>query len=191
MGKIIISQNISLDGVVQIPAGDEGLDHGDWTSRISPGDREQWAGILSAEAMAVEALLLGRRTDAWFAERWLSRSGPWADRLNSMPRYIVSSTLDEPRWPGSTVLRGDLDKEVPQLRHELTGDIVVYGSTQLARALLEHDLADELRLIVFPTVLGTGQRLLPEAGASKAMRRTGVRPVGDSLALLTYERARS
>ena len=189
MGKIVISQNISLDGVVQDPTGDEGLGHGNWTAQISPADREQWAQILSDEAMTAEALLLGRRSDAWFAGRWLSRRDPWADRLNSMPKYIVSSTLDEPRWPNSTVLSGDLAKEVPQLRQELTGDIVVYGSTQLARALLEQDLADELRLIVYPMVLGTGQRLLPEAGTSKPMRRAGVRPVGDSLALLTYERA--
>lgn len=189
MGKIIITQNITLDGVVQAEAGDQG--QGNWTAQISPGDREQWAQILTAEAMAVEAILLGRHSDAWFAGRWLSRSDPWADRLNSMPKYIVSSTLTEPRWSNSTVLSGDIGKEVPRLRDELAGDIVVYGSIQLARALLERDLADELRLIVYPVVLGTGQRLLPEAGASKPMRRTAVRPVGDSLALLTYERARS
>ena len=190
MGKIVISQNISLDGVVQDPTGDEGLGHGNWTAQISPADREQWAQILSDEAMTAEALLLGRRSDAWFAGRWLSRRDPWADRLNSMPKYIVSSTLQDPAWNNSTILKGDAVDEISKLKQKLDGDIVVYASFQLVRTLIEHDLVDELRLMVYPVVLGAGERLFGETSDKKPMRLTGNRTAGDGLAFLTYERAR-
>jgi dihydrofolate reductase len=187
MGKIIISENVSLDGVVQDPTGEEGLNRGGWSGQIGPEDREAWAKVLLDEAVGTDALLLGRRSDEWFAERWLSRSGEWADRLNSLPKYVVSATLDEPRWSNATVLRGDVVIEVSKLKHELDGDIVVYASTQLVQALLEHDLVDEVRLMVYPVVLGAGRRLFGETSDKKSMRLVRIRAVGDSLALLTYE----
>ena len=188
MGKIIVSENVSLDGVVQDPTGEEGFRRGGWTGRIGSQDREAWAKVLLDEALGTEALLLGRRSDEWFAARWLPRSGEWADRLNSMPKYVVSSTLHEPRWSNSTVLTGDVVSEVSKLKQELDGDIVVYGSYQLGRTLIEHDLVDELRLFVFPVVIGTGERLFGETTGTKPFRLAGSRKVGDGLALLSYER---
>ena len=154
MGKIIISENVSLDGVVQDPTGEEGFRHGGWVGRVGDQGREEAAKVLLDEALGTEALLLGRRSDEWFAARWLSRSGAWADRLNSLPKYVVSSTLQEPKWSNSTILKGDVVSEVSKLKQELDGDIVVYASYQLGRTLIEHDLVDELRLFVFPVVLG-------------------------------------
>jgi len=159
MGKIIISENASLDGVIQDPTGEEGFSFGGWFNQIGDNDREGWAKAGFDEALGAEAFLLGRRTEQWLAARWLSRSGEWADRLNSLPKYVVSSTLEEPRWTNSTVLKGDVVKEVSKLRQELAGDIVVAGSIQLAHTLIEHNLADELRLMIFPVVLGAGERL--------------------------------
>ena len=158
MGKIIISENASLDGVIQDPTGEEGFSFGGWFNQIGDNDREGWAKAGFDEALGAEAFLLGRRTEQWLAARWLSRSGEWADRLNSLPKYVVSSTLEEPRWTNSTVLKGDVVKEVSKLRQELAGDIVVAGSIQLAHTLIEHNLADELRLMIFPVVLGAGER---------------------------------
>ncbi|MGH3151008.1 MAG: dihydrofolate reductase family protein [Streptosporangiaceae bacterium] len=190
MGKIIVTENVSLDGVVEDPTGEEGFKHGGWGVQLSGKDREQWAKVLLDEALGTEALLLGRRSDEWFAARWLSRTGAWADRLNSMPKYVVSSTLEEPRWSNSTILRGDVTTEVSKLKQELDGDIVLYASTRLARTLIEHDLADELRLMVFPVMLGTGERLFGETSDAKLLRLAGSRTVGDSLAFLTYELVR-
>jgi dihydrofolate reductase len=133
------------------------------------------------------ALLLGRRSLEWFAARWSSRPGEWADRLNSLPKYVVSSTLIDPHWNNSTVLKGDVVKEVAKLKQELRGDIVVYASYQLGRNLIEHDLVDELRLFVFPVLLGAGERLFGETSDKKAMRLVSTRTIGDGLALLTYE----
>lgn len=188
MGKLVISENVSLDGVVEDPTGDEGFTRGGWTSRITDTDRAEWSRVLTDEALHAEALLLGRRSDEWFAERWLSRSGEWADRLNSMPKYVVSSTLEEPRWGNATVLAGHMVNEVSKLKEQLDGEIVVYGSTRLVPALIEHDLADELRLIVYPIVLGTGQRLFTATSDVKPLRLIRVQTVGDSLASLTYQR---
>jgi dihydrofolate reductase len=188
MGRIVISQNVSLDGVVQDPTGEEGFSFGGWAGQIGDRDRAEWAGVLLDEALATQALLLGRRSDEWFAARWLSRTGQWADRLNSMPKYVVSTTLEEPRWTNATVLRGDVVTEVLKLKHELDGDIVVYASTRLAHALLEHDLVDELRLIIYPVVVGSGERLFAETSGGKPMRLVRAQTVGDSLALLSYER---
>jgi dihydrofolate reductase len=186
MGKLIISENISLDGVIQDPTGEEGCSRGGWFSLIGDRDREAWARLELDEALGSEALLLGRRSDEWFATRWASRTGQWADRLNSMPKYVVSSTLEDPRWNNSTVLKGDVVTEVSELKHKINGDIVVYGSGQLAHTLIEHDLADELRLTIYPFVLGAGQRLFGETSDTKPMRLTGTRTIGDSLAFLTY-----
>ena len=186
MGKIVISTNVSLDGVVQDPDGAEGFRLGGWFGQFGGNDLEEWAKVELEEALGTEALLLGRRTDEWFATRWASRSGEWADRLNSLPKYVVSSTLQEPRWAPSTVLRGDVAGQVSKLKQELEGDILVYASYQLGRALIEHDLADELRLVVFPVVLGAGQRLFAETSDKKPVRLIDTRTIGDGLAFLTY-----
>ena len=195
MGKIIVSENITLDGVIQDPTGDEGLRHGGWFGQTTDRDREQWAKLQLAEALDTEALLLGRRSDEWFAERWLSRSGEWADRLNSMPKYVVSATVREPRWSSSAadkggVLSGDVASEVSKLKQEIAGDIVVYASIRLVHTLLEHDLVDELRLTVYPVVAGGGERLFGQTSGGKALRLAGSQPIGDSLVLLSYERVR-
>ena len=187
MGKIVISENASLDGVVQDPTGEEGFSFGGWFGQIGDKDREGWAQAGLDEALGAEAFLLGRRTEQWLAARWLSRSGEWADRLNGLPKYVVSSTLEEPKWTNSTVLKGDVVKEVSALKQELAGDIIVAGSIQLARTLIEHNLADEVRLMIFPVVLGAGERLFDETKDRKPMRLVHARTVGHNLALLTYE----
>ena len=187
MGKIVISENVSLDGVVQDPTGDEGFRHGGWFGQIGDKDREAWAKVEFDEALRTEALLLGRRSDEWFAARWASRSGEWADRLNSLPKYVVSSTLEDPEWDNSTVLKGDAVTQVSKLKHELGGDIVVYASFQLVHTLSQHDLVDEMRLMIYPFVLGEGERLFKETRDKKPMRLVEARTVGDSLAFLTYE----
>ena len=190
MGKIVISTNVSLDGVVQDPDGGEGFRLGGWFGQFGGKDLEEWAKIELDEARGTEALLLGRRSDEWFAERWSSRSGEWADRLNSLPKYVVSSTLEHPRWSNATVLKGDVVSEVSNLKQELDGDIVVYASYQLGRALIDHDLVDELRLVVFPVVLGSGERLFGETSDKKPMRLVDTTTIGDDLAFLTYELVR-
>jgi dihydrofolate reductase len=186
MGKLIVSENMSLDGVVQDPTGDEGFEYGGWFGQVSDEDRAEWAQLELEEALRAEALLLGRHSDAWFAARWLPRSGEWADLLNSMPKYVVSSTLDKPRWSNSTVLRGDVVDEVSRLKQAVSGDIVVYGSVQLVHSLFESDLVDELRLMVFPIVLGAGVRLFSDIGASRALRLVEVRQVGSDITFLIY-----
>jgi dihydrofolate reductase len=187
MGKIIISTNVSLDGVVQDPDGEEGFRLGGWFGQYGGKDVEEWGKIEYAEALRTGALLLGRRSDEWFGARWASRPGEWADRLNSLPKYVVSSTLDEPRWTNVTVLKGNVVEEVTRLKKELDGDIVVYASYQLGRALIEHDLVDELRLFVFPVVLGAGERLFGETSDKKPIRLVDSRIVGNGLVFLTYE----
>jgi dihydrofolate reductase len=190
MGKIVISENVSLDGVVQDPTGDEGFRHGGWFGQIGDNDREAWAKVELDEALRTEALLLGRRSYEWFAARWPSRSGAWADRLNSLPKYVVSSTLVDPGWNNTTVLTGEVVDRVSKLKQELDGEIVVYASRQLVRTLMEHDLVDELRLMVYPVVLGAGERLFGETSNKKPMRLLDTRTVGDGLAYLTYELVR-
>ena len=189
MGKLVISTNVSLDGVVQDPDGKEGFRLGGWFAQFGGKDLDEWGKISYAEALRTEALLLGRRSDEWFAARWASRPGEWADRLNSLPKYVVSSTLEDPKWTNATVLKGEVVDEVSRLKREIDGDIVVYASYQLGRTLIEHDLVDELRLFVFPVVLGGGERLFGETSGSKPMRLIHARTVGDSLAFLTYQPA--
>ena len=187
MGKIVISTNVSFDGIVQDPDGLEGFRLGGWFSQFGGKDLEEWAKVEYEEALGTEALLLGRRSDEWFAARWLSKSGEWADRLNGLPKYVVSSTLQEPKWSNSTILTGDVVSEVSKLKQELAGDIVVYASYQLGRTLIEHDLVDELRLFVYPVVLGAGQRLFGETSDKKPLRLVDTKTVGDGLVFLTYE----
>jgi dihydrofolate reductase len=191
MGKIVITTNASLDGVVQDPDGEEGFRLGGWFGQFGGKDLEQWAEVETDEALRAEALLLGRRSEEWFATRWASRTGEWADRLNSMPKYVVSSTLTEPRWRNSTVLKGDVVDEVSKLKQEIAGEILVYASYQLERALIEHDLVDELRLVVFPVVLGAGERLFGPTGDKKPMRLVSAQTIGDGLAFLTYQPVRN
>jgi dihydrofolate reductase len=189
MGRIVISENVSLDGVIEDPAGDEGFRHGGWVGRIT--DREEVAKVTLDEALATEAFLLGRRSYEWLAARWPSRSGELADRLNSLPKYVVSSTLDEPEWNNSTVVKGDVVNEVSKLKQQLDGDIVVAGSFQLLRTLLEHDLVDELRLKIFPVVLGAGARLFGETSDKKPLRLVDAGTLDDGVAWLTYELQRT
>jgi dihydrofolate reductase len=191
MGKIVITTNASLDGVVQDPDGEEGFRLGGWFGQFGGKDLEQWAEVETDEALRAEALLLGRRSEEWFATRWASRTGEWADRLNSMPKYVVSSTLTEPMWRNSTVLKGDVVDEVSKLKQEIAGEILVYASYQLERALIEHDLVDELRLVVFPVVLGAGERLFGPTGDKKPMRLVSAQTIGDGLAFLTYQPVRN
>jgi dihydrofolate reductase len=185
MGRIVVSDNVSLDGVVQDPAGDEGFRVGGWVGLIK--DRPELTKLALDEALGTEALLLGRRSYEWFAARWPSRSGELADKLNSLPKYVVSSTLEHPDWNNSTVLKGDVLSEASKLKHELEGEIVVPASFQLVRTLLEHDLVDELRLKVFPVVLGAGERLFGETSDKKAMRLVDTQTVEGDIVFLTYE----
>ena len=187
MGKIVISTNVSMDGVVQDPDGQEDFRHGGWFGEYGGKDLEPWGKIMHDEALNTEALLLGRRTDEFFGSRWNDRTGDWADRLNSLPKYVVSSTIVEPIWANSTVLKGDVLDQVAKLRTDLDGDIVVYASYQLGQMLIEHDLVDELRLFVFPVVLGSGERLFGETTDKKPMRLVSTRTIGDGLVFLTYE----
>src|SRR5438552_17521980 len=186
MGRIVVSENVSLDGVVQDPAGDEGFSRGGWVGLIAA--REDVAKIALNEAVRAEAFLLGRRSYEWLAARWPSRSGDLADRLNSLPKYVVSSTLEDPDWNNSTVLKGDAVNEVSKLKQGLNGEIVVAGSFQLLRTLIEHDLVDELRLKIFPVVLGAGKRLFTETSDKKQMRLVHSQTLDDGVAYLTYER---
>src|SRR5215831_15032528 len=174
MGKIVISENVTLDGVVQDPAGDEGVRVGGWVGLIK--DRPELNKLALDEALGAEALLLGRRTYEWLAARWPSRSGELADRLNSLPKYVVSSTLEDPDWNNSTVLEGDAVDAVTKLKQELHGNIVVPGSFQLLRTLMEHDLVDELRLKIFPVVLGAGERLFGATSNQKPCASSAARP---------------
>ena len=191
MGKIVISTNASIDGVVQDPDGKEGFRLGGWFLQSGGDDLTEWGKVEFEEALETEALLLGRRSDEWFATRWASRTDEWANRLNSLPKYVVSSTLEEPKWTNATVLAGDIVTEVSKLKRELTGDIVVYASYQLGRTLMEHDLVDELRLFVYPVVLGAGERLFGETSDKKPMRLVRAQSVGDGLVFFTYERVRN
>ena len=191
MGKIVISTNTSIDGVVQDPDGEEGFRLGGWFFQAGGDDLKAWGKVEFEEALGTEALLLGRRSDEWFAARWASRTDEWANRLNSIPKYVVSSTLEEPKWTNATVLKGHIVSEVSKLKQELSGDIVVYASYQLGRTLMEHDLVDELRLFVYPVVLGAGERLFGETSDKRPMRLVRAQTIGDGLAFLTYERVRN
>ena len=187
MGRIVVTEFVSLDGVMEAPGGGEDFEHGGWTFEIERGDEGDRFKL--DETMSSEALLLGRRTYEGFAEAWPSREGEFADKFNTMPKYVVSSTLQEPAWTNSTVLKGDLGEEVARAREQHDGDIVVHGSAQLVQALLERDLVDELRLMVFPVVLGSGKRLFGTSG-KKPMRLADSKIVGDGVAILIYQPAK-
>ncbi len=184
MGRIVLTEFVSLDGVMEAPGGGEGFEHAGWTfevNRGAEGDR-----FKLDEALKAEALLLGRVTYEGFAAAWPSMEGEFADKFNGMPKYVVSSTLAEPTWNNSTVLKGDVVEEVSKLRERLDGEIVVNGSARLAQTLIEHDLVDELRLMLFPVVLGSGRRLFGETSDKKRLRLTDSKMVGEGVAILSY-----
>jgi dihydrofolate reductase len=191
MGKIVVTTNLSLDGIVQDPDGQEGFKHGGWFGQFGGQDLEGWAKVATEEALQSEAILLGRHSDEWFATRWLDRTGEWADRLNSLPKYIVSSTLGEPKWSNSTVLKDDVVKEAIKLKQKIDGDILVYASATLVRTLIEHGLVDEFRLVIFPVLLGTGERLFGETDDKTPVRLIRAQTIGNGLPFLTYEVVRT
>jgi dihydrofolate reductase len=187
MAKIIVTEFVSLDGVMEGPAGDDGFVRGAWsfeTSRGEGGDQ-----FKMDETMEADALLLGRRTYQGFAAAWPSREGEFADKFNSMPKYVVSSTIDSPDWTNTTVLGGDAVGAVSKLRAEHDGRIVVHGRAQLVHTLVEHDLVDEIRLMIFPVVLGTGKRVFGETSDTKRFRLANSKTVGDGVAILVYVRS--
>jgi dihydrofolate reductase len=186
VGRIVVTEFVSVDGVMEDPGGVEGFEHGGWAFETVRGEGEQFK---LEEARDSDALLLGRVTYQGFAEAWPSRDGEFADKFNSMPKYVVSSTLHAPEWNNSTVLGGDVVQEVSKLRQETDGNIVVHGSGQLAQTLVEHDLVDELRLMVFPVVLGAGKRLFGDTSAKKRLRLTDSKTVGDGVTILIYQPA--
>ena len=188
MGRIVVTEFVSLDGVMEDPGGSENFEHGGWSFAFNRG--EEGDKFKLDETMASTALLLGRKTYEGFADAWPSRDGEFADKFNNMQKYVVSSTLENPDWNNSTVLKGDVLKEVAKVRDEQDGDIVVHGSAQLAQTLLENDLVDELRLMVFPVVLGSGKRLFGESGDKKTLQLADSKVVGDGVAILTYRPAR-
>jgi dihydrofolate reductase len=191
MGKLVVTTNVSLDGVVQDPDGQEGFRLGGWFGQFGGKDLEGWTKVETDEAMQAEAMLLGRKSDEWFAARWRDRTGEWADRLNSLPKYVVSSTLSEPKWSNSTLLQGEVVKEVSKLKEEIGGEILIYASYQLVQTLIEHGLVDEFRLVIFPVVLGAGMRLFGESSDKTPLRLVRTQTIGEGLSLLTYEVVRA
>ena len=188
MGRIVVTEFISLDGVIEDPGGSEDFKHGGWSFEFSRGDEGDQ--FKADETFGADAMLLGRVTYEAFAESWPGRSGEFADRFNNMPKYVVSSTLQEPGWTNSTVLDGDLGEAVAKLKQEHDGDIVVHGSGRLVQALLDQELVDELRLMVFPVVLGSGKRLWGEMGDKKTFTLTDSKTVGDGVEILVYQPAK-
>ena len=187
MGRIVVTEFVSLDGVMEDPGGSENFAQGGWSFKISRGDEGDKFKL--DETFASEALLLGRVTYEGFAEAWPSRDGEFADKFNNMPKYVVSSTLDQPEWNNSTVLKGDLVEEVGSLKQKYHGDIVVHGSARLVQALIEHDLVDELRLMVYPVVLGSGKRLFGDTSDGKPLQLVESKVVGDGVSILIYRPA--
>jgi len=187
MGRIVVTEFISLDGVVEDPGGSEDFKHGGWSFEFSRGDEGDKFKL--DEALQADALLLGRVTYEGFAEAWPQRGGEFADKFNEMPKYVVSSTLSEPEWNNSTVLEGDLGQAVDELRRKHDADIIVHGSAQLVQELLERDLVDELRLMVFPVVLGAGKRLFGETSDKKRLRMVDSKSVGDGVSIMIFQPA--
>jgi dihydrofolate reductase len=184
MGRIVVTEFVSLDGVIEDPGGSESFKHGGWAFEFARGAEGDQFKV--DETMDSAALLLGRVTYEGFADSWPSRDGEFADKFNAMPKYVVSSTLGEPEWNNSTVLEGDLAAAVTKLREQSDGDVVVHGSAQLVQALIAHDLVDELRLMVFPVVLGSGKRLFGD-GEKKALKLVDSKAVGDGVMILIYQ----
>jgi dihydrofolate reductase len=186
MGKIVVTEFVSLDGVMEDPGGSESFERGGWAFEFSRGDEGDKFKL--DETMGSDALLLGRVTYEGFAAAWPAREGEFADKFNSMPKYVVSSTLSDPEWTNTTVLSGELAEDVGRIRDAHDGDVVVHGSGTLTRDLLDRDLVDELRLMVFPVVLGGGKRLFGETSGKKPLVLAESSVVGDGVAILVYTR---
>lgn len=184
MGRIVVTEFVSLDGVMEDPGGAEGFKHGGWAFLFNRGDDSEKFKL--EETLQSDALLLGRRTYEEFAKAWPTREGEFADKFNAMPKYVYSSTLTDPQWTHTTQIDGDLRDIVEKLRREHERDVVVHGSARLAQALLEDDLIDELRLMVFPIVLGGGKRLFGETSDKRTLRLVHSQAVGDGIVILTY-----
>ena len=192
MGKLVVTEFITLDGVIEDPGGGETFDRGGWAFQFERG--EEGDKFKLDETLDAEALLLGRVTYEGFAAAWPSMTDEvgFADKMNTMPKYVVSSTLHDLTWNNSTRVEGDVAEEVAKLKEHVGGDLLVAGSATLVRTLVDRDLVDELRLMVFPTVLGAGKRLFGDSASTKAFRLAESRPVGDDgVVILTYEPATS
>jgi dihydrofolate reductase len=187
MGRIVVTEFVSIDGVMEDPGGSENFKHGGWSFKFDRGDEGNQ--FKADETMGAAAMLLGRKTYEGFAEAWPSREGEFADKFNSMPKYVVSSTLSDPEWTNTTVLDGDVPEAVAHVRDEVDGDVIVHGSAQLVHALLENDLVDELRLMIFPVVLGSGKRVYGETSDMRTLRLADSKAVGDGVLLVVYQRA--
>jgi dihydrofolate reductase len=186
MGRIVVTEFVSLDGVMEAPGGED-FKYKGWSFAFDRG--EEGNKFKLDETFDSEALLLGRVTYEGFAAAWPSRDGEFADKFNSMPKYVVSSTLENPEWNNTTVLKGDAVSEASRLKQELDGDIYVHGSCQLVQTLIENDLVDELHLMVFPVILGTGKRVFGETSDKKSLRLADSKTVGEGVAILVYQPA--
>jgi len=189
VGRIVVTEFVSLDGVMEDPGGAEGYEHGGWSFQVSRGDEGDKFKL--DELVDAEAQLLGRVTYEGFAKAWpsITDEAGFAEKMNSMPKYVVSSTLTNPEWQNTTVLSGDVAEEVSKLKQEVDGNILVAGSARLVQALIDHDLVDELRLMVYPVVLGSGKRLFATTSDKKALRLADSKVVGDGVQILVYESA--
>ena len=189
MGKIVVTEFVSADGVIEDPGGAEDYEHGGWSFQIDRG--EEGNQFKLDETMATDALLLGRVTYQGFADAWPSREGEFADKFNSMPKYVVSTTLDDPEWNNTTVISSDVAAQIGKLKDQFANDVVVHGSAQLVNTLKEHDLVDEYRLMVFPIVLGKGKRLFTDGGDLTPLRLSEAKQVGPAgVIVLTYQRVK-
>ena len=188
MGKLVVTEFVSVDGVFEDPGGAEAYEHGGWTFEYNRGDDGD--KFKMDELMEADVQLLGRRTYDGFAAVWPSRDGSFADKINNGPKYVVSNTLTEPEWRNTTVISGDAVEGVSKLKDATDGTILVAGSGTLVRALLAADLVDELRLMVFPTILGRGQRLFPDGIDRLKLKLAESRTVGsDGVQVQVYTRA--
>jgi dihydrofolate reductase len=186
MGKIVVTEFVSLDGVMQAPGGED-FKYKGWSFEFDRGDDGNQFKL--DETMEADALLIGKRTYESFAGAWPEREGEFADKFNSMPKFLVSSTLTDPDWNNTTRLEGDVVEAVKKLRDEFDGTIQVPGSRQLVQDLIENDLVDQINLMIFPVVLGTGDRVFGEYSDKKAMRLVESKTVGEGVVILIYERA--
>jgi len=191
MGKIIVATNVTLDGVIQDPTGDEGFELGGWFEDMSDTDRAAWAKLETEEALAASAMVFGARSYEWFASRWAGRDGAWGERLQSLPKYVVSSSPITTEWGPVTVLGGVPAFDVRSVKEQVEGDILVYGSGQLLSTLFDNDLVDEVRLFVFPTALGTGRRLFQDISTQQRLELILATTIGDGLSHLVYRARRS
>lgn len=186
MGKIVVSEFVSLDGVMEDPGGAEGFKYGGWTFAFSSPEQEQFK---AEELVKADALLLGRRTYQGFAAAWPNMeeaTGKYGEKMNSMPKYVVTTTLSDATW-NATLLKGDLAEELPRLKQQIDQDILIFGSNQLVHALIAQNLIDEYRFMVFPVMLGVGKRIYPEGGEKKTLRLVESKPFASGVTVLTYE----